>query len=1119
MLFDSLPLVFFGQVEEAVRSPWWWTLLLLALALPIPAFVGMYLARSMRLKEYGWRLAVIFCSLASAAVIVSTGRLNLGVDLQGGVILIYEIDREALQAGEQPLGGATGIDWPRLIQSINNRVNPAGTKEIVVRRYGEWQIEIIVPEVQDIEIDRIKRLISTAGSLEFRIVANPVDHSHIIDRAEMQAEDPVARRARFVREGDRNLGYWARVARIEEAREPRPFQVEVAGDVIRDAATGEILSIPAALRGGDEGALARWVAEQGIQEIDVLMATDDGFDVTGAHLGMVSRSWDERARPSVAFNMRGQGVGLMAGLTGANLPARDREFYRRLGIMLDGQLLSAPRVMSTISDRGRITGQFTQEEVDFLVGILQAGSLPAALQDEPISENKIGAVLGEMTIRKGQQAIALSLAAVVLFILFWYRFAGIIACAALAANLLLIIAFMMLFRAAVTLPGLAGLVLTVGMSVDANVLIYERIREELSRGAALRMAIRNGFDRATTTIVDANVTTLITGLVLYAIGTDQIRGFAVTLILGLLMSMFTAIFCSRAIFEIFERTRRLKNLKLREFLVESHWDFMGKRQLCAAISLALIVIGMVGVAARGRQIFDIDFLGGTSVTMILETPSSEVEIRERLDESFQAVTVDGAAVQYTVNRIDVEGLQPGTTWKIDSSLPDVHQLEDILNESFPLAKYSMNFTLGEVVEEPVEEVVQEVVPEAEEPPPATVDPLRPADLPEDELETENEPLEERPDEDEAADPETSAQNQGARTDLPPSSWIAARDGIGSGLLLAQADDEEPADEPEEPTEHPDEPADEPEEPAEDPEEPVEDPEEPEEEPVEIQRMLVTSELSFGHEINGLTLQDQLIRTAENLGIVWTADEVMVAPLPTPTDWMIDHARGFTEWQVSLEASRQDALQVLESMQDRLSQTPVWTSSSRIGSQVAGDTRALAIAALFTSLVGIILYIWIRFQRVVFGLAAVVALIHDVMITIGAIALSFWLARVLGFLQVQEFRISLPVVAALLTIIGYSLNDTIVVFDRIREVKGKSPTITAEMLNISLNQTLSRTLLTSFTTFAVVSILYFFGGAGIHDFAYCLVVGVVVGTYSSIYVAAPVLLWMSEPKPAKPIAQK
>jgi SecD/SecF fusion protein len=686
MSFDMISLVLFGQADQVVQSTWWRTLLLLCIALPIPALLGIWLAKWLRMKDYGWKLAVIFCVLSSAAVIVYTGRLNLGVDLKGGVILIYEIDREALR-------GDDAIDWGRLIQSITNRINPAGTKEIVVRRYGEWQIEIIIPDVQDIEIDRIKDRISTAGALEFRIVANATDHPGIIAQAEEQAENPLLRRSRSVQDDTEDLGYWARVARESQPVDGgiMPFRVGVAGDVLRDAVTGELLNVPPSLRGADGAALARWVAEQGIKEIDVLMAVDDRFDVTGAHLGMVSSSWDETARPCVRFRMRGQGIGLMGGLTGSNLPARDREFYRHLGIMLDGVLLSAPRVMSTISDQGQITGGFTKEEVDDLVGILQAGSLPTALSKAPISENKIGAVLGEMTIRKGRTAIALSLGAVVVFILFWYRLAGLIACAALAANLLLIMAFVMLFRAALTLPGLAGLVLTVGMSVDANVLIYERIREERRRGSALRMAIRNGFDRATTTIVDANLTTLITAIVLYAIGTDQIRGFAVILILGILMSMFTAIFCTRVVFELLERTRRLKDLRMRSIFPDTHVNFMGKRKLAAIASVALIVIGMVGMVARGRQILDIDFLGGTSVTMILQEPSTESEIRRILDPRFAQLTIEGSSVQYSVNRVDVEGLPPMTVWKVDSSIPEVEQLENVLYESFSLAKYSMDF--------------------------------------------------------------------------------------------------------------------------------------------------------------------------------------------------------------------------------------------------------------------------------------------------------------------------------------------------------------------------------------------------------------------------------------------
>jgi SecD/SecF fusion protein len=200
----------------------------------------------------------------------------------------------------------------------------------------------------------------------------------------------------------------------------------------------------------------------------------------------------------------------------------------------------------------------------------------------------------------------------------------------------------------------------------------------------------------------------------------------------------------------------------------------------------------------------------------------------------------------------------------------------------------------------------------------------------------------------------------------------------------------------------------------------------------------------------------------------------------------------------------------------LGSDPVWISSSSVGSRVAGDMIGRAFGALFASLICIIAYIWFRFQRVVYGLAAVAALLHDVCITLGAIALSYWLADSLGFLLIEPFKISLTVVAALLTIIGYSLNDTIVVFDRIRETKGKAPRLTSDMINVSINSTLSRTLLTSLTTLIVVVLLYAFGGEGIHAFAFALVIGVMVGTYSSVFVASPILLWLIERK-EKPAA--
>ena len=200
---------------------------------------------------------------------------------------------------------------------------------------------------------------------------------------------------------------------------------------------------------------------------------------------------------------------------------------------------------------------------------------------------------------------------------------------------------------------------------------------------------------------------------------------------------------------------------------------------------------------------------------------------------------------------------------------------------------------------------------------------------------------------------------------------------------------------------------------------------------------------------------------------------------------------------------------MEALKDDMSQEPVWISSSSVGSRVAEDMIGRAFGALFASLLCIIAYIWFRFQRVIYGFAAVAALLHDVLITLGAIAVSAYLASALGFLQIDEFKISLTVVAAILTIIGYSLNDTIVVFDRIRETKGKAPRLTGDMINVSINQTLSRTLLTSITTLIVVVLLYWFGGEGIHAFAFALVVGVIAGTYSSIFIASPILLFLIE----------
>ncbi len=216
---------------------------------------------------------------------------------------------------------------------------------------------------------------------------------------------------------------------------------------------------------------------------------------------------------------------------------------------------------------------------------------------------------------------------------------------------------------------------------------------------------------------------------------------------------------------------------------------------------------------------------------------------------------------------------------------------------------------------------------------------------------------------------------------------------------------------------------------------------------------------------------------------------------------------YKEWTLETTLGEPQMKELLDSIQAKLAETPVFPSSSEIGGKVAGDTQMMATYAMLASMVMIVVYVWIRFQNVIFGLAAVVALLHDVLISIAFLAVSAYLSPYFEVLLVDPFKISLPVVAALLTIVGFSINDTIVVFDRIREVRGKSPDLTPAMINLSVNQTLSRTLLTSGTVFIASIILYIVGGAGIHAFAYTMLVGVIAGTYSSVYIAAPVLLWL------------
>ncbi|MCA9247364.1 MAG: protein translocase subunit SecD [Planctomycetales bacterium] len=879
-------------------------------------------SNSVRMPDHGWKIGLALCTIVAASIVtVTRWPPLLGPDLSGGVNLIYQIDPDE----------SKDVPVDKLIAAISRRINPSGLKEVTIRPYGQRQVEIIIPRADPAEVELIKRGLENAGVLEFRITASSdsADDAQLIKLARESA-------SRSVLINGVPAGKWVLLS--EEK-----FPVGERGDlVLRDAPNGQ-------------------------QQVLVKF---DPYNVTGGDLSTTYSGIDNTGNPAVNFTFEDAGAGRFADLTTKNAPIPGSNFQRRLGIVLDDVLLSAPNLREPITGgHGQISGRFTPEEVEFLISILNAGSLPAALDPTPISELSTSATLGADTIRKGQAAMTISMVLVVVFMLVYYRFAGFVACLALASNLVLLLATMIAFRAAFTLPGIAGLVLTVGMAVDANVLIFERIREELAKGSALRLAIRNGFDRATQTILDANITTLITAVVLFWIGTDQIKGFAVTLILGIVMSMYTAIFCSRIVFDLAERVQKMTNLSMMQALGNTQFDFLGKRNLAFVGSLAIIVLGLVGVVNRNKGLLDIDFMGGSSVTIVFKD-SQPIEDVRTTASVLPDLTVRGVG--------EVGSATADKSYAIDTSDRDLAHVEKTLEEAF------------------------------------------------------------------------------------------------AGLLVTNSLSHSPL---------------------------------AESGPGEGGTPELSTQLTFGEEIKYDTL-DKMVAEAFEENNIPVGAYSMVNPNYAPGS-----SQAYHDWKLSLVVPGEQAEALVQSLAGKINAMTVFPSASNIGGKVASDTQLQAALAILASLVFIVAYIWIRFQHIIFGLAAVLALVHDVLVTLGILALSKYIAEHLGFiagpLMIEEFKISLTIVAAFLTIVGYSLNDTIVVFDRIREVRGKSPGLTGEMINTSINQTLSRTLLTSLTTLIVVVILYFGGGPGIHGFAFALTVGVMVGTYSSVFIASPALLWMMD----------
>jgi SecD/SecF fusion protein len=1060
----------FGSLSAWITVP-----VVLLVVFVVPFLLGWLIARAVKMPTYAWRIGLILCTMVAGVVTIGLGwPPKLGVDLKGGYIMIWQID-EAAQAEQKALAGSTApaeseetSDRAGLIEALKRRLNPDGLKEMSIRKYGLNEIEIIVPETDPAEIQKLKDQILAQGFLEFLILAERSSDAALFEAAREQAASQTGRPATLVKEGDSIIGKWVKVGREDRPRNGI-YPLRITGGwgslLVRNADTGEILDSSRIPSG--EIAPARYLEQQKIPNIEVLMKVTEQYLVTGNDLrfGGVGSTIDENGFPSVRFSFNAAGAERMSGLTSTNL-------QRQLAIVLDDTLLSAANIQSQISDSGRITGRFSQAEVDFIVRILKAGSLPARLKKTPVYEEPSDPTLGAENIRQGGIALAAALLLVFGFCLVYYRFAGVIAVIALFLNILLTLACMILFGATLTMPGLAGMVLTVGMSVDGNVLVFERIREELDRGASLRMAIRNGFDRAFSAIVDGNVTALLTAIILYVIGTDQLVGFAVTLTLGIIISMYTSVFMAHVLFDVAERVGMIRTLRFMQFLTKTNFDFVRYMGLCIGISCVLIGVGLVAAFVRGGGMFDIDLRGGSSVQVALIEPLSTEEMNTLLEPAFQDVTYEGSHVDYTLKPVGKEVNGKHESYRIDTIFPETDQVQKILATHLQkdgkslLKHYEISFSPPTGEKTSAWRVGRSSMYfTAFQADAATKEGI--------------------------ATKEGSATKEGAATDVEkveqegavrPKTGEAdaktteeAKKGDRASALPTEETAEEPA--------------------------------------------LVTTTVTFrnsSEEAEKLD-HDALVTRIQN-----AMEALKLAPVTVVVDhpeWDGNKDTQRSEWNVSLATSPEQAEKILQQMQSTMRETPVWPSSKKIGGQIAGDFVRIAIVAIIGSLLGIIVYVWVRFQNVAWGFAAVVALVHDVLFMLAGIAVSYWLAGALGFLGVQEFKIDLTIIAAFLTLIGYSINDTIVIFDRMREIKGKLPSINRQIVNDSVNQTLSRSILTFLATFIVVVVLYIFGGPGIHGFAYAMLIGTFVGMYSTVFIAAPFLLWIVNRSAAKASMKK
>ena len=929
------------------------------------------------------------------------------------------------------------------------QAHPTRVKEI--NEYAQVYGQYIGRKQTFDDPEDLKQLISAAGVLEFRITVLPAEAPDAAElRQQLRQGQQIVNNGRMKWIEIRDISMFAGTAAELAALRTDPATYFTGRGMV-GAEYGEGQYYILTWNTPERSMLKQWPEQAGWEVQDV------------------GRTLDRSNFPAVSLALNAKGSRVMSRLSADHVG-------RQMAMVLDDRLLSAPTIQGPLAGDIQISGGeggFTRTEQNFLVKTLSAGSLRAQVSPEPVAEKTIGPSLGQDNLDKGMEAARDALIGVAVFMIAYYFFSGGVAAIALLANIVIILGYMSLLQAAFTLPGIAGIVLTIGMCVDANVLIFERIREELNRGADGETALRLGYQKAFSSIIDSNITNLIVCLILYQTATVEVRGFALTLGAGIVATLFTSLFMTRVIFKLWaagmghgvvrQQLPSVAPAVDRALTPSIRW--IGKKPIFFAVSIVLVVGSWVLVASRGVEMLDIEFRAGTRVTlelaedraMTLAQARDEVRhVAEIMDAPADSLEGEDAALALRLRelveqrRVELsnERLAEAREEADPGEQIDEQAIRDDVDDDTNLValRNATVVSVGEPVAEAddgarfrwfaVESTIEDdrVVRAALGG--AFADQLR------------------------TRQPLTVDQARAyARRDVPRRS--ALRDAIETlrGDMIVHID-LDPASEAT----------------AEDVRERI-----------EAGRYRLTQFRQFTND-----REYQVAEIGYRAGGQFLDEFAVVIDTASPVER--DQAA------IEAEARRQMAF-VTEALARTQSQ-----SVDNFTSSVARTLRDRAVVAVLLSLLAIVAYIWFRFGSLRYGLAAITALVHDVSIALGCVAVTHYLFQsAFGeAFKLDAFKLNLGLIAALLTIIGYSLNDTIVLFDRIRENRGKLAYASTAIIDQSINQTISRTLLTSLTTLLAVGMMYWFGGEGIRGFAFALIIGVLIGTYSSIAVAAPLL---------------